>query len=192
MTLPDHLRVALDLARGLRDLGIPHAVGGSVASSLHGVPRSTADVDFVAALRPADAEALAGRLSASFEVDPDQVRTQLRAARSFNVIHSDVFMKADIFPVRDAFGRAELEDRVQIEVAPGRVLDVVRAEDVLVHKLLWYRMTDETSDRQWRDVLGIVAVQRGHLDEIRILRWARELGVEDLARRALTERGGGL
>jgi D-alanine-D-alanine ligase-like ATP-grasp enzyme len=44
------LDITLHVARVLEQLGIPYLVAGSLASSLHGIPRATQDVDFVARL----------------------------------------------------------------------------------------------------------------------------------------------
>ncbi len=63
--------------------------------------------------------------------------------------------------------------------------DVASAEDTVLAKLEWYRKGNDTSDRQWRDILGIVAVQGDRLDRAYLKRWARELGVGELLRRAL-------
>jgi hypothetical protein len=43
------------------------------------------------------------------------------------------------------------------------------------------------SDRQWRDVLSVLQVQQGWLDEGYLHAWAEQLGVLDLLRRALDE-----
>ena len=70
---------------------------------------------------------------------------------------------------------------------PDRYLYFYTPEDVLLQKLRWYRMGGETSDRQWRDVLGIALVQGGRLDEAYLRRGAESLGVSDLLDRALGE-----
>jgi hypothetical protein len=64
---------------------------------------------------------------------------------------------------------------------------VASAEDTLLAKLDWYRMGGEVSERQWRDVLGVLKVQAGGLDLEYMRRWARELGVDDLLERALAQ-----
>ncbi len=53
----------------------------------------------------------------------------------------------------------------------------------------WYRKGGEVSDRQWRDVLGVLKVQTGRLDQAYLEHWAGELGVMDLLNRALEDAG---
>jgi hypothetical protein len=66
---------------------------------------------------------------------------------------------------------------------------VDRAEHIVLRKLEWYRRGGEVSDRQWRDVLGVLHVKRGQLDEARLDTWAARLGVADLLERARLEAG---
>ena len=56
--LPDPLVVALDFASILKRADIPYVIGGSVASSVHGEPRSTHGVDFVVELQATQVRAL--------------------------------------------------------------------------------------------------------------------------------------
>ena len=64
---------------------------------------------------------------------------------------------------------------------------VVDTEDIILAKLEWYRLGNEISDRQWRDILGILKVQAGRLDLDYLRKWAVELKVADLLQRALIE-----
>ena len=65
------------------------------------------------------------------------------------------------------------------------LLQVYTPEDILLQKLRWYRLSDEISERQWRDVRGIVLVQSGDLDRDYLFRSAEVLGVSDLLEKAL-------
>ena len=182
----DPLAIATALGLAIEAVGGRWAVGGSVASSVHGVPRTTQDLDLVVALAPGRAADLA-RAAPDFFIDEDTLAAQLRAGRSFNVFHAASMTKVDLFPARGAFEQNQLDRAVRISGAR-----VMSAEDALLAKLRWFRLGEETSERQWRDVLGIVATQRGRLDLAHLRRWAGELGVLDLLERALPERGGGV
>lgn len=70
--------------------------------------------------------------------------------------------------------------RLDTELVP-----VISAEDTILAKLRWYRAGGEVSDRQWRDIAGIVAASDGHLDHAYLERWARQLGLLDLYERLL-------
>ena len=60
-------------------------------------------------------------------------------------------------------------------------------EDTILSKLEWYRMGDEVSERQWRDILGVLKTQAGELDMDYMQMWAKELKVSDLLQRAIQE-----
>ncbi|MCS6774490.1 MAG: hypothetical protein NZ693_10330 [Thermoflexales bacterium] len=66
---------------------------------------------------------------------------------------------------------------------------VASAEDIVLSKLEWYRVGGETSERQWRDVVGVLKVCANILDSDYLHRWATELKVGDLLSRALREAG---
>jgi hypothetical protein len=57
----------------------------------------------------------------------------------------------------------------------GEKLWLATAENVILHKLYWNRITP--SDRQLGDVVGVIQVQRGKLDESYLRHWAIALEV---------------
>ena len=67
-------------------------------------------------------------------------------------------------------------------------LSVASPEDVILSKLLWYRRGGETSENQWNDVLGVIAVNRDSLDMEYLREWARYLKIQDLLERIMAER----
>jgi hypothetical protein len=60
-------------------------------------------------------------------------------------------------------------------------------EDTILSKLEWYRLGGEVSDRQWRDILGVLKTRAGDLDLAYLRQWAGELKVGDLLERALND-----
>ena len=183
------LQVALSVARALEQCGLRYVVGGSLASSVSGEPRSTLDVDLVVAIHAADVEPLLAALGDDFRADAEAVHRAVRRS-SVNVFHQATSTKVDLFVLGGSpLDEQALERRVRLRVAadPERFLYVYTPEDILLQKLRWYRLGGEVSDRQWRDVLGIVTVQDRGLDEEYLRRGADLLAVAELIERALRE-----
>lgn len=186
----DPITVTLLVTRELERLGVPYLIGGSLASAVHGVYRATADADVVADLRPAQANPLAQALAGAFYVDEESIAEAIRHRRSFNVIHLDTMFKVDIFVSQARpFDRSQFERRVRQVVAtdPERFGYFASAEDTVLAKLEWYRLGGEVSERQWRDILGVLKVQGEQLDLAYVRHWAGELTVMDLLEKALAE-----
>ena len=190
--LAEQIAVTMMVADALDALGVPYAISGSFASALHGVMRATMDADLMADLRLEHVEPLAQALGDTFYADTEMMHAAVRHHSSFNVIHLDTMFKADVFVARPrAFDRAQLARR-QLHLLsedPERHAYVISAEDVVLSKLEWYRMGGEVSDRQWRDVLGVLKVQGDRLDQDYLRRMSVELGVTDLLERVLEEAG---
>ena len=190
--VPEPIQATLLVVEALEALGVPYLIGGSLASAVHGVVRTTMDADLVADLRPEHAEPLAQALGDAFYVDAASIRDAIRHRSSFNVIHLESMFKVDIFiPKQRPFDRAQLQRRTKQVIAtePEREAYVATAEDTILAKLEWYRRGGEVSDRQWQDVLGVLKVQGNRLDLAYLRQWAASLGVSDLLEKALTEAG---
>jgi hypothetical protein len=172
-------------------LEIPYMIGGSSASSVHGLVRTTGDVDIVANFRD-HVQSLVRELQAEFYIDEQQVRAALEHGRSFNVIHYRSSYKFDIFPLtgdryqQTQFGRRQYE-RSSVFTGEPLELAVSSPEDVILSKLRWYRQGGEVSQQQWNDVLGVIAAQSDRLDSPYLREWAQYLGVADLLEQALAQ-----
>jgi hypothetical protein len=179
----------LTVVRALERMGVRHYVCGSLASSLHGEPRATNDADLVAELSPDDCERLQRELGARFYVDPDDFKAAVASERSFNLIDEVELAKVDVFCVRGTgYQAAALARAVRLELEhddPFTQVAVASAEDTVISKLRWYRLGAESSDRQWRDLQGVVAAQAGRLDLEYLKLWCAQLGVTDLLERLL-------
>lgn len=184
----DPIAVALVVAATLEALGIRYTTGGSIASSIAGEPRSTVDIDIVVSLDDTQVSALVSALSTEFYTDEHAMRRAVRDRGIVNVIHQPTQLKVDIHVSGGTpLDEQQLRRRQAVEVGPGRMLYVHPPEDILLQKLRWYRRGGESSDRQWRDILGIVRVQGSRLDRDYLTEFAPALDVADLLARALQE-----
>ena len=186
----DALTVARQVARALESVGIDYLIGGSMASSLVGEPRSTLDVDFVVRMSEQQIEPFVDALGDDFFVDPQSLSRAARERSSANLIHAHSAMKADLFVIGSLPHEQVQMDRrrrVQISDDPTDVLYVRSPEDTIVQKLRWYRLGGEISDRQWRDVLAVLRLNRTSLDRGYLESSAKAFGVHDLLSRADSE-----
>jgi hypothetical protein len=186
------IAVTLLVIDALDALGVPYLIGGSLASAVHGVLRATLDTDLVADLRLEHAEPLARALGGTFYVDAESIREAVLHQRSFNVIHLETMFKVDVFVVKKRpFHHSQMERRTAQVIAtdPDRTAYVATAEDTILAKLEWYRMSGDVSEQQWRDVLGVMKVQADRLDLAYLRQWAAQLNISDLLERAIKEAG---
>lgn len=185
-TPDDPLAVAGLVIDELERLGARYSIGGSMASSFAGEPRSTLDVDIVVELTAAQADGLARGLTGRFYFDRHRLTRAIATGAIANLVHLESSVKIDLFPAGGTPLDRELLDRRRPITAgdPPRQLFVHAPEDILLQKLRWFRLGGEVSDRQWRDVLAILRAQGAALDDAYVTRGARLLGVEDLLKRA--------
>jgi tRNA nucleotidyltransferase/poly(A) polymerase len=171
---------------------VPYLVGGSVASSAHGMPRTTLDVDLVVDLRPEQIEEFAENLKGEFYADAETIRECFARGRAANLIHMGSAWKFDLFPLqgddysRVSFGRRKFRDvrpdgREAVECA------VATPEDTILRKLEWYRAGGESSERQWNDIRGVYAAAGSRLDIEYLRLWAGELKIADLLETLMAE-----
>lgn len=168
------------LVRLLDDAGVPFMVAGSFASAAHGMPRTTQDVDVV--IDPPSAEALEVLVRAmppeAYYVDIDAARDAMRRRAQFNVVDLASGWKVDLILRKDReFSREEFARRVPLSLLGVQVF-AASAEDTVIAKLEWSAQSGG-SERQRRDVAGILATTAGQIDRAHIERWVGELGLEE-------------
>jgi hypothetical protein len=165
------------LREALEAAGVPYLVTGSFASSAHGVPRSTNDIDVVIAPTRAELAALLEHFAGdAYYADREDAFDALRHRSQFNVIEQASLWKVDfIFSEDIPFERARFARRVVAEFA-GVMLYTATAEDVIIAKLRWAKLGE--SIRQIDDAAGIIRMQKDRLDLAYIERWVQSLDIE--------------
>lgn len=192
MPLTETLAVTQEVVRIFEQLGAPCIVGGSVASSLHGIPRATQDVDIVVQIAQTQVSRLLVRLADRFYVDEGAVRDAIRRGSSFNIIHLDTMYKVDVFVCTDdplaleEFARA---GEVIIDLETGATLRIADAADIILQKLIWYEIGNRVSERQWRDIIGVIKVSGEDLDMEHLCSWAVKKNLWQLLQKAFLEAG---
>ena len=182
--ISEPLCVALQMAEIFENLDIPYLVGGSIASSIYGEPRATQDIDMVAELKNHHIQALIENTQNAFYIEEEDVIRAVSRHSSFNVIHLETMIKVDIFvPGSEAIDREEMRRRRPQTIADTQLV-VATPEDIVLQKLIWYRKGGEVSDRQLRDVSGILKVQGDRLDWDYLKHWAESLNLSELLQRA--------
>ena len=188
--MDDTLKAALAAASILDEMGVRWFLGGSLASSVHGIPRDTFDADIMADLGPQHVKPFLKRLGDAWYADEGAIMQAMQARSSFNLIHFATAMKVDVFlPKLRRFDGGEFARSRKMLVAEGSDVEasVCCAEDIVIAKLEWYRLGGEDSQRQWSDVLGVLRLNDGKLDLELLRTSAEEVGVVELLKKAIEE-----
>lgn len=152
----------LRLSRAFEAVGIEYAVVGSVASSYHGEPRGTQDIDIVAKLYRSDVAALAKEFpEEEFYCDRDMMIESTKSRQPFNIIHLETMWKADIILPREPYTNEKIGRRERVEIG-GVPIYMITAEDTIVSKMQWSKLTE--SERQLTDCAGILRARGEGLD----------------------------
>ena len=181
-TVNDALEALRPLIATLDDLGLTYRVGGSLASSVHGIARATMDADLIVNLELRHVPALVSRLQNTYYADQELILQALAAGQSFNLIDLASFVKIDIFAIQNR----DYDHSSFARVTVASDTNFITAEDSVLRKLEWRRLSNG-SERQWRDVIGVLRVQGSGLDLEYLRHWASELDLAEDLERALRE-----
>ncbi|MGH7599819.1 MAG: hypothetical protein ACREOI_25980 [bacterium] len=178
------------VATRLEEAKIPYYIGGGIASINYGEPRLTNDADIVIRILPFHIPKFVKAFEADFVVSADAVQDALARRYAFNIIHIESAFKVDFYPITDedemeitAFARRQLQN-----IGAGEIW-LATAEDVILAKLHRFRKGGEVSEKQWRDVLGVLKVQGENLDFAYLEPMAARFGLADLLARAREDAG---
>jgi hypothetical protein len=184
------IEVTIKVTNVLEKLGIPYLIGGSLASTLHGMVRTTQDSDIIAEMHNEHIQRFVELLHNEFFIDEEMINDSIEHNSSFNIIHRNTMFKVDVFiPSPRPFLQSQITraQRQTFDLESEVSANFASPEDTILAKLEWYRMGGEVSERQWRDILGILKTRAGELDLDYLRTWAVELKVSDLLERVLKE-----
>lgn len=188
--LPEPIRVTILVTHVFEKLKIPYLIGGSLASTIYGTVRTTQDVDIIADMQLQHVQPFVTALQSEFFLEEEMISDSIRHNSSFNIIHRQTMFKVDVFiPGTTPFHKSELKRaKKQIMIEKPEVSAYFASpEDTIIAKLEWFRMGGEVSERQWRDVIGILKIRAGILDLDYLRKWAAEMNVIALLEKALKE-----
>jgi len=178
------------VAQRFDELKIPYYIGGGIASIIHGEERLTKDADIVIRILPVHIQKFVKAFETDFVVSADAIQDSLARRYAFNIIHIDTAYKIDLYPITDedemeiaAFARRQRKD-----IGTGEIW-IASAEDVILAKLRWFRKGGEVSEKQWRDVLGVLKVQGERLDFVYLEQMAGRFALAELLKRAREDAG---
>lgn len=186
------VEVTLKVTGVLEKLGVPYLIGGSLASTLYGMIRTTQDSDIITEMRVEHIQPFVMALQDEFFIDEEMIADSIQHNSSFNIIHKESMFKVDVFiPQPRPYLQSQLtrarKQTFSLETEVSAKFS--SPEDTVLSKLEWYRMGGEVSERQWRDILGVLKTRADELDLDYLRKWAGELKVTDLLERALKELG---
>ncbi|MBW2584611.1 MAG: hypothetical protein JRE36_13770 [Deltaproteobacteria bacterium] len=192
MKIPDILLAVQPVIQAFEKISIPYYIGGSVASSVYGMARATLDVDVIADLKVTHIPRLKQILENKYYIDAEMIADAIRTNSSFNLIHLETMIKIDVFihenePYQNEALQRKKKDTLEDN---GKIQFYFSSpEDIIIHKLQWYKMGGLVSERQWLDVIGVIKVQGDLLDKKYLAGWSRKLGLSSLLKGAFVEAG---
>ncbi|WP_414754420.1 hypothetical protein [Anabaena sp. CCY 9910] len=190
MWIQDSITLAGELHQIFESINISYYVSGGVASSIHGEPRSTRDLDLVIEIQPDQIDLLIITLETAGYYCPLGAVEDLKRGqeRMLNITHTETIANADLYITDTSpFASSQMARRILPDLDGISPFWVASPEDTILQKLLWSR--NSQSEKQWRDVLGILKLQAINLDYAYLTQWAEDLNLVDAFSRALTEAG---
>jgi hypothetical protein len=173
-----------DVALRLHTAGIPYAVGGSLASSAWGQMRYTNDADIAIKIGLATAPALSKEFREPYLLNEQELADAMASEddfRSVQLLHMDEAFKIDLFVLKDGpYENSEIDRARAIEVSLGVQIRFCAPENIVISKLRWYDLGNRISDRQWSDIVQVLEIQKGDLDESSLDEWTIHYHVKEL------------
>ena len=165
------MKVAFDLlaeiARTCEELGIPYAVGGSMASMTYGELRTTRDVDVVVSLRGVDVARLLARFPRSDYYHDEQAALEaVRTGGEFNIVDNERGLKIDLFVANDDIADQQIAHARRLPLPFGGTAMFSAPEELILRKMEFYSFG--WTEKHLRDIAGMLDRPGAEIDEARI------------------------
>ncbi len=190
MWIQDPGEIARILHSVFESLNIFYYITGGVCAIAYGDPRTTRDLDIVVEVERSEIMPMVEQLEAAGFYCPRGAVEDIRSARILSVTHTQLVLNADIILTdHTAFDRSKMTRRrlEAIGLDESERFWLASPEDLILAKLLWGRQSQ--SEKQWRDVLGVLKVQGDSLDFAYLTQWAERLDLIELLDQAMIEAG---
>jgi len=185
MWIQDSIALAGELHQLLTSINIPYYVSGGVASSIHGEPRSSRDLDLVIEIQLDQIDLLVDILKTGYYFLYGGVEgIKLGRERMLNITHTEAIANADLYITDTSpFAISQMQRRLLLDLEGIPKFWLASPEDIILQKLRWGK--DTQSEKQWRDVLGILKLQASSLDQKYLAQWAKHLDLSETLTNAL-------
>ena len=171
MTADEAVTAVID---ALAAVGIRYMIVGSLASNVHGIPRSTRDADFVVEIDPALLRGLAAVMPSGLRLQPQGSFETVTGTTRYVIELRDTSFICELFVWGDdPHDRERFSRRERVQVFE-RGAYIASAEDMIVTKLRWASEGRRAKDLD--DVRNIIAVRGDELDWDYVTRWTSEHG----------------
>jgi hypothetical protein len=186
--IQDSTELAAQLHSVFTAVAVPYYVTGGVAAITYGEPRTTRDLDVVIAV-PRDAlTPLVTALEAAGFYVPGVEDAATGRMRTLQVTQIATISRADLVLADDNdYEQLKFQRRRLIPWPNGTEVYLVSPEDLVVNKLRWGQPSQ--SEKQWRDVLGVLKTQQEHLDYEYMHHWAAAFDLANALEQATLEAG---
>jgi hypothetical protein len=184
----DPTAIAALLAQILNAANIPYYITGGVAAIAHGEPRATIDLDVVISIDLADLPALAANFEAQGFYVAGLEDVMAGSLRCLNITHLETIENVDLMiSGREEYDLIKFERTTMYNISGTGEVSIASPEDVIISKLIWRK--ESQSDKQWRDILGILKVQQEKLDFGYLQQWVERFNLAPDWQRAKVEAG---
>lgn len=164
----------------LAENNIPYMVTGAWSVIYYGRPRASHDIDFVVEIKPTETKQIINvltKLSTEFQFQRSAITTAVKNKSMFNVIHLPTYLKLDFWLLTpDPFDQSRFARKQTVNVL-GQKMVLSTAEDTILQKLRWYKMSP--IEKSLIDAAFVYQIQSKNLDDKYLNHWAKKLKVAE-------------